>query len=256
MRVMKPFCRALLLLISALGLGQVRAGEVVYFLVAEGPFIPVTERKNDSYVLPLSTQEDIGHARYLISRWQSGYIEADRPSVDANVVFENDDINRNFRDPKFQKWSWQVSQFLEFGDYTAEVLDGSPTQLEEHRSQATIGFWDYTIVQELGPVPLYLSIVPERENLQFYWSGVGTNYIYTLEGKESLTSMSWLALPGASWPRTTNHWTLSLTNATRLFYRVKAVCVDNALRAPIQAIESGSWESSPRVGSALFDALE
>src|SRR5438477_6194873 len=134
MRVMKPFCRALLLLISALGLGQVRAGEVVYFLVAEGPFIPVTERKNDSYVLPLSTQEDIGHARYLISRWQSGYIEADRPIVVANLVVQNEDINRNFLDPKFPKWSWQVSQSLQFGDYSAEVLEGAPTPLGDHRS--------------------------------------------------------------------------------------------------------------------------
>ncbi len=109
---MKPFCRALLALISTLGLSQVNAAQTVYFLVAEGPSIPETDRKNDSYVLPLSKQEDIDHARYLISRWQSGYFEADRPLVVANVVFVNDDINRNFLDPKFPKWSWQVSEFL------------------------------------------------------------------------------------------------------------------------------------------------
>ncbi len=219
---MKSSDRAILLLISAIGLGQIKAGETVYFLVAEGPSIPEPDRKNDSYVLSLSKQEYIDHARYLISRWQSGYFEADRPIVVANVVFANDDINRNFLDPKFPKWSWQVSQFIEFGDYTAEVLDGAPTQLEQHRSQATIGFWDYTIVKELGPVPLYLSVVAERQNLQFFWSGVGTNYAYTLEGAESLSSTNWFAIPGASWPLKTNQWTLPLTNALAPFYRVKA----------------------------------
>jgi len=145
--------------------------------------------------------------------------------VVANVVAATNDINRNFLDPKFPKWSWQVSQFLGFGDYTIEVLDGSPTQLEwfdwSHGGEATIGFWDYSVMRELGPAPLYVSIVPEDQKLQFYWSGVGTNYVYTLERKESLASTNWLAIPGASWPLKTNHWTLALTNAPAPFYRVK-----------------------------------
>src|SRR6185369_6685551 len=120
---------------------------------------------------------------------------------------------------------------LEFGDRTIEILDGNPTQLENlfdwsspSAGEYRIGFWNYTIVRELGPVPLYLSIVLDldRQNLQFYWSGVGTNYLYTLEGKESLASTNWLALPNFSWPLKTNHWSLSLTNATALFYRVRA----------------------------------
>jgi hypothetical protein len=231
MKPFKPFNRAILLLISTLGLGpgQVLAGEVSYFLVAEGPGIPETDRKNDSYVLPLSKQEEIDHARYLISRWQSGYFEADRPLVVANIVAATKEINRNFLDPKFPKWSWQVSQFLEFGDYTAEVLDGCPTCLENQfdwqhfgSGEWGIGFWDYTVVRELGPVPLYLSIAPGVQNLQFYWSGVGTNYVYTLERKESLASTNWCPLTGASWPLKTNHWTLALTNAPAPFYRVKA----------------------------------
>ena len=75
----------------------------------------------------------------------------------------------------------------------------------------------------LGRMPLYLFVVPERQNLQFYWSSVGTNYFYTLEGKESLTSTNWFALPGASWPLTTNHCTLAAAQAPARFYRVKAV---------------------------------
>ena len=93
MRVMKPFCRALLLLISAPGLGYVQAGEVVYFLVAEGPFIPVTGRKNDSYVLPLWKQEDIDHARYLISRWESGYHQADLDVLLDQVAWPQDGLD-------------------------------------------------------------------------------------------------------------------------------------------------------------------
>ncbi len=77
-------------------------------------------------------------------------------------------------------------------------------------------------MRELGPVPLYLSIVPEGQSLQLYWSGIGTNHVYSLESKEAVTSTNWLAVPGASWPLKTNHWTVPLTNATARFYRVKA----------------------------------
>ena len=223
---MKPYRPALLALISTFGLSHVKAADTVYFLVAE---LPGMAAHNDSYVLPLSKEEDINHARYLISRWQSGTFDADRPLVVANIVAANDEINRNFLDPKFPKWSWQVSQFLEFGDYTAEVLDGCPACLENRfdwqhfgSGEWGIGFWNYTVVRELGPVPLYLSVVPVVQNLQFYWSGVGTSYVYSLEGKESLASTNWLAIPGASWPLKTHHWTLTLTNAPAPFYRVKA----------------------------------
>src|SRR5437667_3134635 len=223
MCVMKPLCRALLGLISTLGLAQVKADETTYFLVAEPPGRVV---HNDSYVLPLSKQEDIDHARYLIALVSLVFSGSNLALVVANVVTAKDDINRNFLDPKFPKWSWQVSQFLGFGDYTIEILDGSPTQLEwfdwSRGGQATIGFWNYTVVKELGPVPLYLSVVGERQNLQFYWSGVGTNYVYTLEAKESLAGANWLAFPGVAWPLKTNHWTLPLTNALAPFYRVKA----------------------------------
>src|SRR5438034_434762 len=175
---MKSFCRALLVLILTIGLVQVVASDTVYFLVAE---LPDRVVRNDSYVLPLSKEEDINYARYLISRYGSGYAADDRTIVVANVAAAKDNINRNFLDTKLPKWSWQISQFLGFAEITAEVLDGNPTQLEpfdgSHGGRATIGFWDYTVVKELGSVPLYLSIVPDGQNLQFYWSGVGTNDI-------------------------------------------------------------------------------
>jgi len=142
-----------------IALVQIKAEETIYFLVAEPPG---RVRLHDSYVLPLSKQEDIDHARYLISLGQSVFSGSHGALVVANVVAAKDDVNRNFQDPKFPNWSWQVSEFLGFADYTIEILDGSPTQLEwfdwSHGGQITIGFWNYTVVRELGPVPLYLLV--------------------------------------------------------------------------------------------------
>ena|SRR6266568_2546988 len=226
---MKPICRALLALISTLGLSQVDTAETTYFLVAD-PRESDWALVDDSYVLPLSKQEDIDHARYLISLGRSVFLGSHKALVVAKIGPGKDGTNRNYVDPKFTEWSWHVVEFREFGDYTAEILDGSPTDVENDPNwylgndgrQGLIGFWAYTFVRELGPVPLYMSIVPERQNLQFYWSGLGTNYLYTLECKEALASTNWLTLPGGSWPLKTNHWSLSLTNPAAQFYRVKA----------------------------------
>src|SRR5205809_2513649 len=118
---MKSFCRALSVLILTIALVQIVAADTVYFLVAE---LPDRVVRNDSYVLPLSNEEDIKHARYLISRYSLGYSAGDRTIVLANVVAATDDINRNFLDPKFRKWSWQVSEFVGFVDASLEIGDG------------------------------------------------------------------------------------------------------------------------------------
>ena len=148
----------------------------------------------------------------------------------ARVGPGKDGINRNYVDPTFPEWSWHVIEFLRFADYTLIILDGCSIDVEndpvryrgDDPRQGVIGFWNFTIVRELGPVPLYLSIIPEGQNLQFYWSGVGTNYVYTLEAQYAQASTNWFAIPGAAWPLKTNQWTVPLTNATANFYRVKA----------------------------------
>ncbi|SRR6266545_2709067 len=222
---MKPFCRALLALISTLALSQVKAAEKIYFLVAEPPGRVV---HNDSYVLALTQQEDVDHARYLISLGSSVFMGSHAALVVANIGPGKDGTNRNYINPRFPEWSWHVVEFLGFGDRTIEILDGTPTQLENSFDwsqpgmwQYEIGFWNYTVVRELDPAKVYLSIILDGQNLQFYWSGVGTNYVYTLESKESLTSTNWFAIPGA-WPLNTNHWAVGFTNAPARFYRVKA----------------------------------
>ncbi len=216
------------LLVLAIGTGLPIAQETVYFLVGEMSIIPAENRKNDSYVLPLSRADDIDHARYLISRNLAGSVGT-APFVGARVAPGKDDINRNYLDPRLPEWSWHVvSQSIQFYEVTGGNF-GGPTSLENDPDwylgndgrQGGIGFSLYTVVRELGPVPLYLSVIPEGQKLQFYWSGAGTNYVYTLEGKDSLASMDWLALPGA-WPLKTNHWTLTLANAPTHFYRVRA----------------------------------
>ena len=222
--VVKSFCRALILILC---LVKLKAAETIYFLVAEPPGRALGY---DSYVLPLSKQEDIDHARYLISLGQSDFSGSHAALVVAKVGPGKDGINRNYVDQRFSEWSWHVVEFRGFGDRTIEILDGAPTYVENDPSwylgndgrQGLIGFWNYTVVRELGPTPLYLSIIPEQQDLQFYWSGVGTNYLYTLEEEESLASTNWLAVPGTAWPLKTNQWSLSLTNATSRFYRVRA----------------------------------
>ena len=201
-----------------------------YFLVSdprEGDWALVY----DSYVLPLSRQEDIDHARYLISLGCAVFrTEGAAALVVAHIGPGKDGINRDYVDRTFREWSWHVVQFHAFGDYTAEILDGSPTDVENDPNwylgldgrQGVIGFANYTVVGELGPVPLYVSAVPQGENLEIYWSGVGTNYVCTLEGKESLASTNWFAIPGASWPLKTNHWALPVANAPARFFRVRA----------------------------------
>src|SRR5216117_193975 len=75
-RQLSPFCdepmksikRAISLLISMMVLLPLAAGATIYFLVGEPPG---RELCHDSYVLPLSRQEDIDHARYLISLGRS-----------------------------------------------------------------------------------------------------------------------------------------------------------------------------------------
>lgn len=218
----------MLVLFFAASLACTVAGETVYFLV--GTVSRIWDRKNESYVLPLSKEEDINYARYLISRNQLGFLEGDRAIVGAYVTAGMDGINRNYLDPRFPGWSWHVSEFLGFAEVTIEILSGSPDLLENsfdwaHQTATgkyAIGFWGFTVVRELGPAPLYLSIVPEGDNLQLYWTGLGTNYVYTLEGRDSLASTNWSALPDASWPQQTNHWTLAKADARARLYRVRA----------------------------------
>jgi len=135
-------------------------GGIVYFVVAEREGVA---EHHDSFVLPLSADSDVAHARDLIAR---GPDAAGAPIVFAEVVAGSDGINRNTLAPGEPLWNWHVSGFESFGDFGIELVDGNPTYLESdvpgwirntNRGSGDvghIGFWNYTVVSELNTAPV------------------------------------------------------------------------------------------------------
>ena len=136
-------------------------GETIYFLVAE-----TTPVHSDSYVLPLTEPSDIAHARDLIKYGSS----VGQSIVVAQITCSYDCINRNYLDPNHvivdpngshrtdkRAWSWHVTHFDDFADMTAEILDGWPGLVESDCEGfgSQIGFWTYTVVEELGVDPAH-----------------------------------------------------------------------------------------------------
>jgi hypothetical protein len=201
---------------------EISSTNAVYFLVG-GPGSGGSPP--DSYVLPLSQPGDIEHARDLIIRGGSA---AGRTIAVAHVARAKDSVNRNYVAVMCPAWSWQVVEFFGFADLTPEVLDGGPT-LTEAEFQGTrpdyetdIGYWNYTVVRELGPEPICLCAKTNSTSLLLRWVGVSTNYFYTLESTSSLSNTNWTPVAGGPWPSKTNQWTVALPAVSNRFYRVKA----------------------------------
>src|SRR2546423_14198665 len=103
---MKPWLGALLLCISTIGRAQTNNAETVYFLVAD-PRESDWALVGDSYVLPLTKQEDIDHARYLIWLGRAAFQDPAKAAlVVAKVGPGKDGINRDYLNPSFPEWSW------------------------------------------------------------------------------------------------------------------------------------------------------
>lgn len=143
-----------------------RAGKIE-FLVAEPPWLVHNE---DSYVVAIdeSRSDLIAHARALADWVAAGGDQANSPGatiVVAPVAPGADGINRNVLAPGEPLWSWHVAGDPSFTDFTIEVLDGWPTFVEEDvpgwiaNTNGHIGFWNYTVVAELG------QLVPEPSSL-------------------------------------------------------------------------------------------
>ena len=129
-----------------------------YFVVAERPG---QEVHRDSFVLPLTEDDDISHARDLISR---GPDEAGAAIAFAKIARgSGGGINRDLLAPDQHEWSWHVSEFQGFADIGIEITDGWPTYVEENldtwlrETNSSIGFWGYTVVREL---PSYPAVIP------------------------------------------------------------------------------------------------
>jgi hypothetical protein len=84
-----------------------------------------------------------------------------------------------------------------------------------------IGTESYSVIRELGPIPLYMSTVVTNQNLTIYWSGLGTNYLYTLESRLQGNN-EWKPISGANWLMNTNQWTMPLSATGSAVFRVRA----------------------------------
>jgi hypothetical protein len=146
-------------LLAATFLGGFQAATPVQFVVSRGGV-------GDSYILPLTSSTSIRQARDLLRYGPSG-----QPHIAVCEITRGaDGINRDVLAAGEPLWSWHVSAFLGFADNTAEYMDGSPTSVEQNPGvwfpttydlegnaypfdTGTIGFWDYTVTQELGSGP-------------------------------------------------------------------------------------------------------
>jgi hypothetical protein len=148
-------------------LGSSAQAGKIHFTVAELPGIDV---HGDSYVIAIdeSRTDLIDHARALIDWVESGGDEATSPGgtiLVAPIAPGSDGINRNILAAGEPLWSWHVVGDPEFADSTIEILDGWPTFVESDvpgwiaNTNGNIGFWNYTIVAEIG------TFVPEPSSI-------------------------------------------------------------------------------------------
>jgi hypothetical protein len=130
----------------------------VLFVVAERPGV---EERHDSFVLPLTDPADVAHARDLIAR---GPDAAGAAIVFAEIAAGADGVNRDVLADGQPLWDWHVTAFEGFADIGIELVDGSPTLVQDdvpgwidntrrppETMRGHIGFWSYTVVAELAP---------------------------------------------------------------------------------------------------------
>jgi hypothetical protein len=150
----------LALLLSAVQAGVAEAGKIE-FLVAERP--GTIDPHGDSYVVAIDESQTalLEHARALVDWAAAGAVTdppGDGPIVVAEIAAGGDGRNRDYLAPGEPLWSWHIVGPPSFGDITAEILDGWPTFVEQDvagwiaNTNGFVGFWNYTVVAELGPV--------------------------------------------------------------------------------------------------------
>jgi hypothetical protein len=180
-----------------------------------------------SCVLPLLTPEHIAHARELIKadaihNWDTSLAKVAHIHIQAGT----DGVNRDFTVPGFPAWSWHVTDCFGFSDFILGIyLQMIPSYIEQDPEFAVgwgIALAGMTVTRELGPVPLFLDIEAHGEEWRFYWSGVGTNAVYTLETADSLTSTNWVPVVSGLTDAKVNEWSMPKPDGAPQFYRVQA----------------------------------
>ena len=121
-----------------------------YFLVGES----AEHKYGDSYILPLSSKEDIAKALDILKQdisVRKTIIIAKIEKGGAAGKYVNKDLLNN----EHSGWSWRITEFIGFSDNSIEIYDGWPTYVEEnlddwmHNTEGKIGFWNYTLLREV-----------------------------------------------------------------------------------------------------------
>ena len=129
------------------------AAETRFFLIAE---LSEPCFHCDSYVLPLDDPNALAEALELI---QFGPGEGRGGIVVAQIAPGADGINRDHLAPGSPAWSWHVTDFVDFAEFTIELCDGWPTGVENdvngwiQNTGGVICFWSYSVVAEVLPGP-------------------------------------------------------------------------------------------------------
>jgi hypothetical protein len=139
------------LLALVLGQAAPAPATTALFLVAENPALIDPCFTCDSYVLALTDPADVEAARQIVE------LGGATPAfiATAHIAAGADGVNRDLLAPGEPLWSWHVTQFDGFVENTIELVDGNPTLVEADvagwidNTDGAIGFWTYTVVQEL-----------------------------------------------------------------------------------------------------------
>lgn len=167
---------------------SVEAGKIE-FLVAERP--GTIDPHGDSYIISIDESQTalLEHARALVD-WAEAGAMTDPPEGGAIVVAETaagaDGRNRDYLAPGQPLWSWHIVGTPSFTDITAEILDGWPTFVEQDvagwiaNTNGFVGFWGYTVVDELGPA------VPEPSTAAVLAIGAACSLLIYYRSRQSI----------------------------------------------------------------------
>ena len=131
--------------------------EVAFFKVGE-----INPSHGESFILALEKAEDIEKARSIINDPENAVdkiVYAKIVKQQGDEEYKNRDLNSGL------VWSWKIEEFKEFAFNTIEILDGWPGYVQEDLTRwflntsgdstyGLIGFWGYTVVEELELQPL------------------------------------------------------------------------------------------------------
>jgi hypothetical protein len=215
------YMKTLIVILSLLGFGESLEAETntIVFLLSERAF----PSNFDSFALPLDRSEDIAYARQIIANPTDSDLHK---LVSVRVAAGGDGINRNYIAAGAPPWSWHVSQFLGFSDFTVNSTAPVILELDINRHIQLYGdiygFPGYIITAELGPI---LTLVTRDQGglISFDWNSLRQSlYLYTLEGTDSLDPPQWKPVVGGVWPAQTNHFVLVKQPDQPHFFRIKA----------------------------------